>query len=127
MATAPPDGTPGMRQRRGFEVMEFGENVSSPLLQTAMTVGEATIRQACGSSGSLSIHVELDQTPEGRDAVRVTLRSNEAFSGFRMILRTYFDRSALWRVARHAWQRRVPCGHPNVALLPIRAACASMN
>jgi hypothetical protein len=91
--------------------MEYGMNISNPLLQTAVSVGESTIRHACDLCSTLRIHVEMEQAPDGREAVKITLRSQDAFSGFRMPFRKYFDHSALRRVARHAWQRRVPCGH----------------
>ena len=80
--------------------MEYGRNISNPLLRTAVSVGEATIRRACELCSSLTIHIDLDRAPDGRDAVRVTLRSRDAFSGFRMAIRNYFDDSALERVAQ---------------------------
>ena len=90
--------------------MEFGPSLDNPLLQAAVSVGEITIRHACDPAPRLHIHVEMDQFPDGRDAIRVTLHSHDAFSGFCMLLRNFFDHHVLWRVAHHAWQRRVPCG-----------------
>ena len=90
--------------------MEFGETLRHPLLQVAVGVGEATIRDACaavpGSGGRLEIEADLDAFPDGREGVRVTVRGAEARGGFMMLLRNYFDREALWRVAREAWRRR---------------------
>jgi hypothetical protein len=110
--------------------MEYGSNISNPLLQTAVSVGESTIRHACDLCSTLTIHVEMEQAPDGRDSVKVTLRSHDAFTGFRMPFRKYFDHSTLRRVARHAWQRRIPCGHhtPGVPTLqPRNPRYASMN
>ncbi|HVX85068.1 MAG TPA: hypothetical protein VH253_09650 [Phycisphaerae bacterium] len=100
--------------------MEYGRNINNPLLRTAISIGEATIRRACDLCSSLTIHIDLDHAPDGRDALRVTLRSRDAFSGFRMAIRNYFDDSALQRVAQHAWQRRVPCGTPLAHVTPFR-------
>ncbi|MGN6368937.1 MAG: hypothetical protein ACTHN5_11815 [Phycisphaerae bacterium] len=99
--------------------MEFGPSLNNPLLQAAVSVGETTIRHACDSARKLHIHVEMEQFPDGRDAIRVTLRSHDAFGGFCMLLRNFFDHTLLNRVARHAWQRRIPCGHPSPRALPI--------
>ena len=104
--------------------MEFGSSINNPLLQAAVSVGENTIRHACDPIRKLHIHVEMEQFPDGRDAIRVTLRSHDAFGGFCMLLRKYFDRHVLLRVARHAWQRRVPCGSPSPRLLPISIPAA---
>ena len=107
--------------------MEFGPTINNPLLQVAVSMGEATIRHACELSTGLAIHVEMEQFPDGRDAVRVTLRSADALAGFCMVFKKYFDRHVLWRVARRAWQRRVPCGQPG-RLIPIPAmVAAGMN
>ncbi|HVS70120.1 MAG TPA: hypothetical protein VHQ47_02580 [Phycisphaerae bacterium] len=108
--------------------MEYGLNINNPLLRTAISIGEATIRRACDLCSSLTIHIELDRAPDGRDTIRVTLRSRDAFSGFRMAIRNYFDDSALERVAQHAWQRRVPCGTPGAPIAPFRGIMeASLN
>jgi hypothetical protein len=93
--------------------MEFGTSISHPLLRVVVGVGEATIRQACGRAPGLEIHVEMDQFQDGREGLRVTLRAPGALTGFSMLLRKYFDRDALWRVAQHAWLRRIPCGSPH--------------
>jgi hypothetical protein len=112
----------------GLFIMEYGRTINNPLLQTAISVGEATIRHACDLCSSLTIHIDLDQSPDGRDALRVTLRSRDAFSGFRMAIRNYFDHTALRRVAQHAWQRRIPCGTlPAHAPAHRGAMQASMN
>jgi len=90
--------------------MEFGETLRHPLLQVVLGVGEATIREACatvpGSGGGLEIWAELGAFPDGREAVRVTVCGAEARGRFMMLLRNYFNREALWRVAREAWRRR---------------------
>jgi hypothetical protein len=106
--------------------MEFGPSLNNPLLQAAVSVGETTIRHACDPARKLHIHVEMDQFPDGRDAIRVTLRSHDAFSGFCMVLRKYFDHHVLARVAGHAWQRRIPCGSPTPRLLAV-AVTAALN
>lgn len=97
--------------------MEFGPNLSHPLMRVVVGVGEATIRQACGGTPGLRILVDMDQFIDGREGVRVTLKAPGALGGFFIVLRKYFDQEALARVAQHAWIRRVPCaraepGHP---------------
>lgn len=89
--------------------MEFGTTITHPLLRVAVSLGEATIREACARSSELDIHVEMDRFPDGRDGIRVTLRTPGALSGFTMLFQKYLDHEALSRVARHAWQSRVPC------------------
>jgi hypothetical protein len=100
--------------------MEFGPTINNPLLQAAVSVGEKTIRTACEAARGLDIHVEMEQCPDGRDAIRVTLRSQDSFGAFCMVLRKYFDGHVLRRVARHAWQRRIPCGSPDNRFLTRR-------
>jgi hypothetical protein len=51
----------------------------------------------------------MDQFVDGREGVRVTLKAPGSLGGFFILLRKYFDREALARVAEHAWVRRVPC------------------
>ena len=104
--------------------MEFGPSLNNPLLQAAVSVGETTIRHACDPARTLHIHVEMDQFPDGGDAIRVTLRSPDAFGGFCMLLRNYFDRRVLSRVARHAWKRRIPCGSPSPRFRPATTPAA---
>ncbi len=99
--------------------MEFGPSLNNPLLQAAVTVGDTTIPHACDPNRKLHIHVEMEQFPDGRDAIRITLRSHDAFGGFCMLLRNFFDLHVLSRVAQHAWQRRIPCGSPSPRLLPL--------
>jgi hypothetical protein len=89
--------------------MEFGPSLSHPLMRVVVGVGEATIRQACGGTPELRIHVDMDQFIDGREGVRVTLKAPGALGGFFIVLRKYFDQEALARVAQHAWVRRVPC------------------
>jgi hypothetical protein len=89
--------------------MEFGPTIDNPLLQIAITAGEATIRHACGSPEGLSIESDTLQFPDGRDAIQITLHAPGAVATFTMLLRNYFDRLVLWRVARHAWNHRLQC------------------
>jgi hypothetical protein len=90
--------------------MEFGESICNPLLRTAVGVGEATIRRACGQTHGLTIHVELDELLDGREGLRVTLHTPGSLSGFTLLLRKYFDYETLHRAAARAWTRRIPCG-----------------
>jgi hypothetical protein len=114
---------------RQGEFMEFGSTIDNPLLQAAVCIGEETIRQACELQDNLDIHVEMDRLADGRDAIWVTLRSADAFGGFRMVFAKYFDRKVLWRVARHAWRQRVSCGMSGGRLVQIPAFshAAGMN
>jgi hypothetical protein len=89
--------------------MDFGPSITNPLLQIAITAGEATIRHACGESAQLSLSCDTVLFPDGRDAIQVTLRTPDAVATFTMILRNYFDRAVLWRVARRAWNHRLHC------------------
>ena len=61
--------------------MEFGPTISHPLLRTVVGVGEATIRQACGTTPGLRIHVDMDQFIDGREGVRVTLTAPGSLGG----------------------------------------------
>jgi len=98
--------------------MDFGPTISHPLLRVVVSVGEATIRHACGATPGLRIHVEMDQFIDGREGVRVTLKAPGALGGFFILLRKYFDQEALARVAEHAWIRRVPCGEADTSITP---------
>ena len=88
--------------------MYYGNLLTNPLLRTAVSVGESTIRLACERCRDLSIHIDMDEAPDGRDAVKVTLRSPDALTRFRMPFRAYFNAAALRRAAQTAWQRRIP-------------------
>jgi len=86
--------------------MEFGVTLTNPLLQVAVGAGEATIRHACGGDERLSIWAEAEQYADGRDAIMVWVRDGDSVARFSMLLRNYFDRRVLWRVARRGWLRR---------------------
>ena len=90
--------------------MEFGDGIRHPLLQTAIGVGEATIRQACGREPNLEIVVDLARFEDGREAFRIILRGPESAAGFFLLMRNYFDSGALRRAAENAWLRRVRSG-----------------
>jgi hypothetical protein len=107
--------------------MEFGPTISHPLMRVVVGVGEATIRQACGATPGLRIHVEMDQFLDGREGVRVTLKAPGALSGFFIVLRKYFDQEALARVAQHAWIRRVPCAEMERGMLDHMTRGVSLN
>ena len=92
--------------------MEFGDGIRHPLLQTAIGVGEATIRQACGREPKLEILVDLERFKDGREAFRIILRGPESAAGFFMLMRNYFDSGALRRAAENAWLRRVRSDRP---------------
>jgi hypothetical protein len=109
--------------------MEFGTTITNPLLQVAVSAGEATIRHACGCEADLSIATEMLQFADGRDAIQVTLRAPGAATSFTMLLRNYFDRPVLWRVARRAWNRRLTCDEtqPRHLLFGPAMCAAGMN
>jgi hypothetical protein len=86
--------------------MKFGSNLTNPFLQVAMSASEATIWHACEAKEGLEICAEMGQFADGRDLVKVTLFSGDRMASFSMLLRKYFDRGALWRVARRAWEVR---------------------
>jgi hypothetical protein len=109
--------------------MDFGSTITNPLLQVAVSAGEATIRHACGSAERLALAVEMTQFADGRDGIQVTMRTSEAVAAFTMLLRNYFDRPVLWRVARRAWNHRLKCDETQerVLLFPPAACVAGMN
>jgi len=107
--------------------MEFGPTISHPLLRVVVSVGEATIRRACGTTPGLRIHVDMDQFMDGREGVRVTLKAPGALGGFFILLRKYFDQDALARVAQHAWISRVPCLEAENAAHPCLGPGISLN
>jgi hypothetical protein len=109
--------------------MEFGSTITNPLLQIAVTAGEATIRHACGSPAGLNLESNTVQFADGRDAIQVTLRAPDAVATFTMLLRNYFDRAVLWRVARRAWNHRLQGQPPleRTLLFPAAALIPAMN
>ena len=84
--------------------MYYGNLLTNPLLRTAVSVGESTIRLACERCRDLSIHIDMDEAPDGRDAVQVTLRSPDALTRFRMPFRAYCIRGGIEALSRStAW------------------------
>lgn len=92
-------------------MMCFDQTLTNPLLQIAVGIGEATIRHACDGGDGVRIWVSLGQFPDGRDAIHVRLERaggggrGVAHARFQMVLRNYFDKAVLWRVARRAYLR----------------------
>jgi hypothetical protein len=109
--------------------MEFGATITNPLLQVAVSAGEATIRRACGGEAGLSISVEMEQYADGRDAILVWVKSGDSVARFSMLLRNYFDQKVLSRVARRGWQQRVRCDETQERELAVSgmACAAGMN
>ena len=92
--------------------MIFGNTINNGLLQVAVSSGEATIRHACGGTAT-DIHAELDQFGDGRDAIHIYVRGADWDTEFTLLLRNYFIRPVLWRVARRAWQKRAAVDFAN--------------
>src|SRR4051794_33308375 len=75
--------------RRGTGMMEFGPSIDNPILQLAVSMGESSIRNACEMAENLTLHAEMENSPDGADCVRVTIRSHDAIAGFCMLLKKY--------------------------------------